>query len=630
VGLRWIAIATLLVAGTEALAHDIEIPLAEIRYGVTKVDETLQLYDTQPPIPPLPQTPAEQRLVLGYAEIELAMGDWQKALQLLMGRLADPKFRELPEYVATLLMTSQILENVDDHAGAMFYAEAALRQGGTPDQMAEAGARWFRIARRSQRLDRRLDIYEIWRSKGGETAAGSEVASSVRYEAAFALRADNRLAEARMLLSRVPSDSAYGSRAAYLAGVVFVEEGDLANAEKWFAAVMEWPMLPDISKEQASIEREVRDLAALAAARLRYERGDTDLADGAYRLIDPASRHQAEACWERAYLDLERGKRRGSLKRVQCVLDLGAKGSRFVDAKLFRASLLAHVSRYADSIESFQLLHAELEKERDLFEQASAEIEGHAEFLFSGMERNALDHGRDAGPGPSTLFADAWNADVDRAYRVDRAIDHAREDLGLITNEIAGLTALLAREDAFGGLELRREQLERLLREVHHLQGHAGDLQFSTKRRHASTRLVASGHDHSEDGDELARLLDQLGEQARRVEGELLRLDRIEASRRQMALRMLAELDVEMAAIAKDAAALEAEADGSANGVAKRAIDDVTAALADSAMRAEVGVLDTYWLKKQHRTEQIQNLGQLQKESEAQADEAIQAITAED
>lgn len=625
-------IASLAFAGS-ASAHDIRIPLSELRYGVQRIEDTVQLYRTQPAIPPLPQTPADQRRVLGSAEIELALGNRHQALQLLMGRLADPKFQQLPEYVDTLLMTSQILEDSDDHAGAMHYAEVALRQGGTPDQMAEAGARWFRIARRSQRLDRRVEIYELWRSRGGEEAAGSEVASAVRYEAAFALRADNRLDGARQLLRRVPSDSTFGSRAAYLGGVIFVEEGDLQNAERWFSAVMAWP-IPEVYQRdpaQMKIEKDVRELAALSAGRLLYERGDLEAADAAYRLIPGGSRHQAEACWERAYLDLERRYRRGALKRVQCVLDVGARGSRFVDAKLFRASLLAHLSRYADSIKSYELLHAEMEVQRDLFAEAASTIREPAELLFSAMERNAMDHGRRASPGPATLFADAWNADVDRAYRVDRGVDHARGDLGQLVAEIDVLTEALNRETAFVGLDLRRQQLKRLLQEIHHLQGHAGELQFTARRRHASTRIIASSdHDHSADAREVEGLVERLSVQAKLVEGDLVRLDQIEDSRRSFALRMLGELRQELESISRDAAALEQEVSGSADEVARAAIGQVHESLKDAAMRAEVGVLDTYWLKKQHRTESIQNLIQIQKETEQQVLDAIQELGMEE
>ena len=79
-------------------------------------------------------------------------------------------------------------------------------------------------------------------------------------------------------------ESAFGSRAAYLAGVVFVEEGDLQNAERWFSAVMDWA-LPAFPEEhpQMAIEKDVRALAALSAGRLLYERGDLEGASAAYR-----------------------------------------------------------------------------------------------------------------------------------------------------------------------------------------------------------------------------------------------------------------------------------------------------------------------------------------------------------
>lgn len=613
--------------GGPAYAHDIEVPRAQLSRDVRRLTETLRFYRARPPAPNQVRTADDQRRLLGAAEIELALGDSQRALEILMGRLADPRFQAMPEYVATLLLTAQILEDRGENAGAMLYAEVALRKGGTPEQMAEAGARWFRVARRSRRLGRRSEMYELWRRQGGEKAAGTDQASQVRYEVAFALRADGRFSDAQRLLRKVPSETPIGSRAAYLAGVIFVESGDLKNAERWFTAVMDWP-LPDLEDDhpQLVIERKVRQLAALSAGRLRFERSDLEGATAAYARVPPSSEYGAEACWEQAYLALEMNKRRGALKRFQCVVDLGAAGQRGLEAQLFKASLLAHLERYNDSIRSYELLQDKLQSEHDLFRQAAASIEKPGEFLFAAHDR-AVERTPDEAspsPGPATLFADAWTSDVARAYRVERGAASAEDVLAEIIESIDAMIAAIKGDGAFVGFKVRRQYLEILLREVRHLEGHAGEQATKTRRAHASTTLIAGEtHDHSEDIKALRAMIDHLRKLGRAIEADLVALTREEDRRRSEALAELQRLRKDVLLIQTDLKALKLDADAPVNGVARQAVDLIQAALRDAAMKAEFGVLDTYWLKKQHRTRAVESLLQQQKETDRQLNEAL-------
>lgn len=610
-----------------ARAHDIAIEPAQLQREVLRLADSLRFYQERHARQGLPQTPAEQRRVLGAAEIELGLGNTESALQLLMGRLADPDFQALPEYVDTLLMTSEILENQAEDVGAMHYAEQALRKGGSPEQMAEAGARWFRLARRNQRTDRIIEVLNLWRTKGGAEAAGTEMAAQAMYQAAFAMREEGNRAEARAFLGRVPSSSDFGSRATYLAGVLFVEEGNLEQAERWFSAVMDWAIVAEEGTPQHALEREVRDLAALSTARLRYERGDLDGADAAYRRIVEGSEFQREACWERAYLDLERGKKRGALKRVQCVVDLGARGSRAVDAELFRASLLAHMKQYDASIARYEGLHEDLVEERDLFAKTVTNLgERPAEFLFTSMERTAATDGPSS-PGPATLFADTWTPELDKAYRVDRGMDHAAADLSVLMTEIGELSSALRTDTALAGFELRKKSLEVLLKEIRHLEGHGRQVLEQASRPHASAvGAVAVAHDHGEDRRALKGLIEHLQVLGTAVEAEIVKVDRDAIRRRQEALTMLQELSTELQGIGRDLEALRIAGEAPINGVARAALGEVKADLDDAAMRAEFGVLDTFWLKKQHRTRSIENLLQQKAETERQVLEAIRDL----
>ena len=612
----------LVVAVPLAAAHDIEVPQARLQKDIDRVSETLRFYRSRPALPNQVETTDDQRRLLGAAEIEFALGNSDRALEILMGRLADPRFQDLPVYLGTLLLTSQILETRGEHAGAMMYAETALRAGGTPEQMAEAGARWFRVARRSQRLERRSEMYALWQQQGGETAAGSERAAMVQYEVAFALRAEGDFAEALRLLQRVPSDSAFGSRAAYVAAVAFVEYGDLVNAERWFSAVMGWPLpaLPE-AHPQLKIERQVRQLAALSAGRLRFERDDLVGAVAAYKRVPPSSPFGTEACWERAYLELERSKQRGALKQFQCVVDLGARGQRGFQARLFKASLLAHLERYTESIESYETLHGVIDGQHRQFAAAVRRIRRPAEFLFAGMERDAsrTPDPVPASPGPATLLADAWTTDVDRAYRVDRGAASSVESLDDVLRQLDEIDDAVRSARAFVGIKVRRQHLELLLREVRHLEGHAGRASRDTRDAH---RPVVD-HDHAKDVDALESNIRTLRSLGRGIEDDLEALLGQRDRRRAEALVALDRLRQDVLAIRSDLLALEDDAEAPVAQAAQDAILAVQAALRDLSMKAEFGVLDTYWLKKQHQTRAVEALLRQQKETDRLLDEAL-------
>jgi hypothetical protein len=599
-------------APPKARAHDLTVQLNELEKATGRIGQTLSKLKSTPAAPKAPESAEEHRRVLGAAEIELMLGHRKRGLEMLLGRLEDPAFQTLPEYVDTLLLASQVLEQTGEAAGSMSFARQALEHGGVPTQMAEAGARWFRVARLNEVLVDRPEIYALWQKQGGLPRAPGEEAAQAAYEAAWALRADHRYDEGLALLSKVPSESAVGSRAAYLSGVLFVEKGDLVNAERWFSAVMGWALPPKADDpEQKAIESEVRELAALSAARLRYERGDLDGADEAYALIANGSPLQADVCYERAYLSLERKQKRGALTDVQCLMDLGAGGERYIDARLMHASILAHLERYSESVEDYTVMAATIRKERDIVKAAVDAIQEPASFLFDGMERNAITQGDRATPGPATIFGDAWTPAVDRAYRLDRDLGQARTELGGLIAEIDWLRRQLDGEDAFFSLRLRGESYRRLLRDIKHLSGHATDLAIKLPHRHAAAELDPPVPDdsHAEEQVRAANVMAQLDDYAKEVEGQLAALAKEETERRAEADRVMRAIEAEAGELTQVAKAIAADASLPIDDIARSALRSVVSRFENAVMRAEAGVLDTYWVRKEHVSDRIRELG---------------------
>ncbi|MFO0724893.1 MAG: hypothetical protein U1E65_14025 [Myxococcota bacterium] len=611
-------------SASPASAHDLDKQLKTLERGVAEIGATLKRLSRSPVVPKAPRTYEEQQRVLGAAEIDLALGEENTALQKLYGRIADPAFQALPEYVPTLLLAAEILEKQGEPVGAMIFSRRALDVGGTEDQMAEAGSRWFRIARRQERLGGRREVYDLWQNRGGAKGAGEEIRAVAGYEAAFALRDVGRRSDAQRLLSTIPSESAYGSRAAYLSGVIFVEQGDLDSAVQWFKAVMAWGLPPGAQVgPQRAIEEEIRDLAALSAGRLLYEKGDLEAADEAYAQVADRSLHLRDACYERAFLAIERKERRAAMRYLGCVMDLGAKGDRYIDVRLAHASLLAHLSQYSDSVAAYEKLHGRLLREEKAVDEALASVAKPSSFLFSAMERSAATQGRDATPGPATLFGDAWSRDLDRAYRLDRDIAEGDQQLQGMLKQIGEIKAVLSRSEVFPPISNRRKTYERLLREVQHLSAHAADLAASAANGHAS----ASDKDVEVCASCASSLLNTLDGYSRIIEGEMEALDQEEKRRTQEAATTLAALQEDLQALSTDAVALALEVTSVADEISRESLVGITKKYADAVMRAEAGVLDTFWIRKEHVSARIREIGLDNEKLKADVGEALKDLS---
>lgn len=619
--LGWVAVVGFGTA-PPARAHDLQLPLQQLGADVARVEREIQRIRGNPLGGPIPSDGPDPRRILGTAEIEFALGHPDKALRALWGPLEDPRFRSTSSYIPSLLLASEILERSGDDFGAMALARRALEHGGAPEDMAEAGSRWFRLARRHDRPDGRIEVFRLLKRSGGLDAADPDRASQVRYEAAFALRDRGQLLQARRLVERVPSETRFGSRAAYLTGVLFVQQGDLSNAERWFSALMDWPV-PEAStrnRAQLNIEESVRAHAALSAGRLRYEAGRLQAAADAYAKVPRSSSLHREACWELAYLSLEMEKPKLAQRRVRCVEDLGAGGKRRVDAALFDASLLAHLGRYGASLERFDRLRRRFVREHRRVEAALRRVEKPAQFLFENMERSALDGGR-LSPGPPTLFQQAWTPHVDRAYRVDRGLDGVRAQVDGLRAELRRYTALLQDTEEFPEVRFRRQTLERLLREIEHLIGHAGELARSTAAdRGPWADLTAA------DAQAARALMDRLRRAREQVRRELDVVAGESRRRTLQAQRELQAIDAELAELGRSAKTLERAAEPWTDAAAEAALNAIRAFLADAAMRAEVGALDTFWVKKQSRTRAIEALIDERKRVERQMEEAATGL----
>jgi len=600
-------------ASREASAHDVSLPLNELDISARRIYKTLAYLRSRPINVERKTSAEEYRRALGTAGIEKSMNNPKRALAILMSRINENEFKSLPQYVDALLMASELLETSDEHIGAMTYAEEALRLGGSPEQMAEAGARWFRGARRTELLSQRLNTFELWSKRRQQAKRdGTEgLDDSSIYEIAYALTKNGEHKQARTMLSKISSSSPYGSRAAYLVGVSFIESGDLQNAERWFQAIMKWP-IPAYATEESTqkMEQSVRELASLATGRLRYERGALAEAAKAYKAVTVESDLYGQVCYEMAFLNLERKRKRGALLNIQCAKELGVGGKRSIDLVVLQASLLAHLGQYGDSVDEYEKLEREMLRLERIARETIENIQDPMQFLFGSMERNAVVDGDHASPGPPIFFGDLWDADISQLYRLHYVTKSAAETVKVFDKAIRQVELRLEEGDVFPDIVIRRQHFRILLRDIQHLQGHAADMSMGLRKHLGDSEqsFASLQGSHQKELEYSLSLESRLKDWAAITEAEMKKLDDMENRVQSKIAGKVQQIRDKNEKATIEIRTLERQVNTIGKKISKDALERMLAGFKDGVMRARVGVLDTYWVRKEHVSKQIEKL----------------------
>ena len=99
--------------GEDAQAHDVSLPLKDLDVSARRIYKTLAYLRSRPIKIEKTTTDEEYRRALGAAGIEKSMNNPKRALAILMSRLNEKRFKNLPQYVDALLMASELLEASD-------------------------------------------------------------------------------------------------------------------------------------------------------------------------------------------------------------------------------------------------------------------------------------------------------------------------------------------------------------------------------------------------------------------------------------------------------------------------------------------------------------------------------------
>ena len=93
------------------------------------------------------------------------------------------------------------------------------------------------------------------------------------------------------------------------------------------------------------------------------------------------------------------------------------------------------------------------------------------------------------------------------------------------------------------------------------------------------------------------------------VEAEIEALDRETVRRKAEAETTLAALEEDLTGMSSEALALALEVGSISDDLGRQSLSQITRKYSDAVMRAEAGVLDTFWIRKEHVTERLREIG---------------------
>jgi tetratricopeptide (TPR) repeat protein len=260
---------------------------------------------------------------------------------------------------------------------------------------------------------------------------------------AFYVKGD--LPKAKSYMGELPATSAYYARARYFLGAMLVAQGDqasLADALPYFSEIVELPA-------ETPVDRQVRDLAILAMARVHYEFSQFDKAVEYYGKVDQTSAFLVEKLHELVWSHIKEQSYEDALAAVDVFLLAFPQHRYAADLQLVRGHLLYRENLYEDALGAYEKVIADFTPIRQRFAKMAAETDD-AESYFQEIlalgEDVDLDAPRAEGQLPayavSVMLADN---DFKRALVVARDIQQQDEAVSASEKLVDELDEVLGR-----------------------------------------------------------------------------------------------------------------------------------------------------------------------------------------
>ena len=256
--MRLLAVALLVASSTAGAAPSVK--------------ERLSLYETEsralaanlPASPNQMSTQSGQRRLVD-AQVAFTVGDYEGSSLALFDLVG--KTQGADKELATYYLAESLYNQGDRGAARVYYGELAKTPGNKYYEQS-----LLRIVE--------IAIFEHDQQAGdeaiGKLGSGSAAVTYVRGKWAFA---QGKYDEAIGLFNSVARGSEYDGQATYYAGTTYIAKKDLAKASEVFTELLG-------RKPKTNTDRRVMELAALALARIYYEREQPAKAIDNYLLID--------------------------------------------------------------------------------------------------------------------------------------------------------------------------------------------------------------------------------------------------------------------------------------------------------------------------------------------------------
>lgn len=356
--------------GVPAFAAD----LGSTRVDLGQVDEALSNLERRYLVPEMMERSNRLTARLNDGQLLFIMKDYDRAAMALLDVVDDPKNRTHPAYRDALFYLAESLFALRNYRpAAQYYAE--VTQTGTPSQRQQSVARLLEIALATHDAQ----AAQTYLARAGEMANQGEEPTLYYAIGKFHYRRGN-YAEASGWFQRVPETHPLHRRALYFAGVSFVRQDKLAEANSAFDHAISVASDPAAQADEAE-EAEIGDLARLAVARILYERGELDKAVEAYEGIDKASKHYDKGVYESVWISIKQKDYEASIRKLEILLIAQPDVLHGADSRLLQGRLLLMQGRYDDAQASFNAVLHEFNPIRDdmqkVVEAAHGDLEGH-------------------------------------------------------------------------------------------------------------------------------------------------------------------------------------------------------------------------------------------------------------
>lgn len=286
-----------------------------------------------------------------FAEGEalFALEDWEAAAVLLIGPVEDPAFRSDPRWARARWMLAESFYQLRNHALAQGYFRDILGDAG--DHSVDASQRLLDIALETRRFDGLAERYRALVER-----APQHLDDGLRMTLGKALYFQGEWSEALLSFSQVSRTGQEAHSAAYWEGVVLARLERMSEARDVFEGLVERldPMMDDAPREKVAL----RDLAIMAAARVRFEEGEFAEALTLYQRIPSRSTLFANALFERAWAHAQMGdadRAINMLERLSVVTRDPVLGP---ESALVRGELLVQQERFAEAVGAFEDMDA--------------------------------------------------------------------------------------------------------------------------------------------------------------------------------------------------------------------------------------------------------------------------------